>query len=75
MQKLKILMVDDHPVIIEAYKNILDSSGFEEVYNFSIDTAINCDTAIEKIDSSACCWQFWISILFFQKWILIGFDQ
>jgi two-component system response regulator NreC len=52
-QDLKILMVDDHPVIIEAYKNILDSSGFEEVYNFSIDTAINCDTAIEKIDSSA----------------------
>jgi len=52
-QDLKILMVDDHPVIIEAYKNILDSSGFEEEYNFSIDTADNCDTAIEKINNSA----------------------
>ena len=52
-KKLKILMVDDHPVIIEAYKNILESANLTDSYNFSIDTAINCDTAIEKIKKSA----------------------
>ena len=45
-------MVDDHPVILEAYKNILDSTVIEEKYNVTIDTAINCDMAIEKINNS-----------------------
>lgn len=52
-KELKILMVDDHPVIIEAYKNILSSVDFEDKYSFIIDTAINCDTGIEKINQSA----------------------
>ena len=52
-KELKILMVDDHPVIIEAYKNILASAKLTDYYNFSIDTAINCDTAITKIKNSA----------------------
>ena len=51
-KELKILMVDDHPVIIEAYKNILASTDFEDKYIFTIDTAINCDTAISKINFS-----------------------
>lgn len=52
-KELKILMVDDHPVIIEAYKNILASVDFEENYVFTIDTAINCDTGVLKIDNSS----------------------
>ena len=51
--ELKLLIVDDHPVIIEAYKNILATSDFIDNYTFTIDTAINCDTAIGKINYSA----------------------
>ena len=50
--QLKILIVDDHPVIVEAYSNILASAGLDS-YDFIIDTANNCDTAIEKIENSA----------------------
>lgn len=52
-KEFKILIVDDHPVIIEAYKNILATSDFVDNYTFTIDTAINCDTAIGKINYSA----------------------
>ena len=47
-KNLKILIVDDHPMIIEAYKNIIlsDESG---KYDYIIDGANNCDTAIDKI--------------------------
>ena len=43
-------MVDDHPMIIEGYKNALlqDHNSF-----FSIATAHDCDTALLKIDSSS----------------------
>jgi DNA-binding NarL/FixJ family response regulator len=51
-KELKILMVDDHPVILEAYKNILDSTVIDDKYNVIIDTAVNCDMAIEKINNS-----------------------
>ena len=51
-KEIKLLMVDDHPVIIEAYKNILASEDFREEYEFSIDTAFNCDSGIEKINNS-----------------------
>lgn len=51
-KKLHILIVDDHPVIIEAYKNILVSSDID-AFEFVIDTAKDCDTAIKKIETSA----------------------
>lgn len=51
-KKLKILMVDDHPVILEAYMNILGSTVIDDKYNVIIDTAVNCDMAIEKINNS-----------------------
>lgn len=51
-RKLNILIVDDHPVIIEAYKNILTSGDLGK-YDFTIDTANNCDEAIKKIEYSA----------------------
>ena len=48
-KKLNILIVDDHPVIVEAYKNILTSNDLDK-YDFTIDTAYNCDIAIKKIE-------------------------
>ncbi len=51
--KLKILIVDDHPMIVEAYQNILLSEDFDEIYEFTIDTANTCDTGIEKINTSS----------------------
>jgi len=50
--QLKILIVDDHPMIVEAYKNILTSADFDK-YDLSIDTADSCDAAIRKIEISA----------------------
>lgn len=50
--KKKILIVEDHPLIAEAYKNNLTSKKFED-YDFIIDIAKNCDRAIEKINDSA----------------------
>lgn len=50
-KKLKILIVDDHPMIVEAYKNILASADLD--YNFVIHTAEDCDTAISKIENAA----------------------
>lgn len=52
-RELKMLMVDDHPVIIEAYRNILASNRIADNYDFKIDTAFNCDEAIEKINQAA----------------------
>lgn len=50
--KLKILMVDDHPFIIEGYKNTLEEN-FEAVYEFDIDVATNCDEASHFIMKNA----------------------
>lgn len=52
-KKIKILIVDDHPMIVEAYKAILASSELEELYQFTIDTANNCDSAIHSIDTAS----------------------
>jgi len=49
---LKILIIDDYPLLIEAYKDILNSDDFEG-YNLSIEDAHSCDTAMERIVSSA----------------------
>ena len=51
-KELYILIVDDHPVIVEAYKNILSSADLNK-FKFKIDNANNCDSAIKKIENSA----------------------
>ena len=49
-----VLIIDDHPLISEAYKNALDLVASENTkINFEIETAINCDTAYKKITGSA----------------------
>ena len=44
MKHINILMVDDHPIIIEGYQNVLMTTK-EEDQTLLIDTANNCDTA------------------------------
>lgn len=51
-QDLKILMVDDHPMIIEGYQNTLLATKREN-QNLTIDIAHDCDRANELIRSSA----------------------
>ena len=52
MKHLNILMVDDHPIILEGYQNVLMATKDEE-QTLLIDTANNCDTAEIMINRSA----------------------
>lgn len=51
-QQLKILMVDDHPMIIEGYQNTLLATK-KEHQELSIDIAHDCDMANQLIKKSA----------------------
>lgn len=51
-QHLNILMVDDHPMIIEGYQNTLLATKRENQH-LKIDIALNCDRANELIKKSA----------------------
>lgn len=44
MIDLNILMVDDHPIILEGYQNVLMGS-IDDTYALSFDTANDCDSA------------------------------
>lgn len=44
MKHINILMVDDHPIIIEGYQNVLMATKDDD-QTLLIDTANNCDTA------------------------------
>lgn len=50
-KELKILMVDDHPIILEGYRNILQDNRSSSVI-FHIHTAGSCDEANTKINES-----------------------
>lgn len=50
-QVIKILMIDDHPMIIEGYQNTLLFSK-KEHQELEIDIANNCNEAIRSIDRS-----------------------
>lgn len=51
IQKIKILMIDDHPMIIEGYQNTLLFTK-KETQELEIDVANNCDEAIACMDKS-----------------------
>ena len=55
MSKLiKILVIDDHPIIVDAYKLTLKlASANSNELNFEIDSANSCDTAIVKISNAS----------------------
>lgn len=52
MQHIQILMVDDHPIIIEGYQNTLMATKKENQI-LHIDTANDCDTANELLQRAA----------------------
>jgi DNA-binding NarL/FixJ family response regulator len=51
-QELNILMVDDHPMIIEGYQNTLLATKKEDQH-LKIDIALDCDMANELMKKSA----------------------
>jgi DNA-binding NarL/FixJ family response regulator len=51
-QHISILMVDDHPMIIEGYQNTLLATK-KENQNLKIDIALDCDMANELIKKAA----------------------
>lgn len=48
MQHINILMVDDHPIIIEGYQNTLMATKHDD-QTLLIDTANDCDTAYKML--------------------------
>jgi DNA-binding NarL/FixJ family response regulator len=48
-KKLKVLIVEDHPMVLDGYKQILLSN---DNYTFNIAEAKNCNEAIRAIDKS-----------------------
>jgi DNA-binding NarL/FixJ family response regulator len=52
MKELKILMVDDHPIIIEGYQNVLQATK-QKNQKLVIDTANDCDMAEALITKAA----------------------
>ena len=52
MTHINILMVDDHPIIIEGYQNVLLATK-EEDHILQIDTANNCDEAVIMIERAS----------------------
>lgn len=62
-ETIKILMTDDHPMIIEGYRNTLLATK-KESQNLIIDFATNCDESLELIDKSIALGEFY-SVYFF----------
>jgi DNA-binding NarL/FixJ family response regulator len=50
-ETIRILMIDDHPMIIEGYQNTLLFTK-KESQNLEIDIANNCDEAVHYMDKS-----------------------
>lgn len=48
LKDINLLLVDDHHMILEGYKNVLSRAKFNGV-NLSIETSDNCDIAWEKL--------------------------
>ncbi|MEP3838130.1 MAG: response regulator [Algibacter sp.] len=51
IEKVKILMIDDHPMIIEGYQNTLQFTK-KDNQELTIDIANNCDEAVKFMDKS-----------------------
>ncbi|WP_299891029.1 response regulator [uncultured Lacinutrix sp.] len=53
MKKYNVLIIDDHPLIVDAYKNALNYiSSKDKDLVFEIDVANDCDSAVEKITAA-----------------------
>ena len=52
MKHINILMVDDHPIIIEGYQNVLMATKTDD-QTLHIDSANNCDNAVVMIERAS----------------------
>ena len=50
-EHIRILMIDDHPIIIEGYQNTLQFTK-KDYQKLSIDIANNCDEALHFMNRS-----------------------
>lgn len=50
-ETIHILLVDDHELILEGYKNVLSQTDIPGV-SLTLDTATDCDTAWEKLNTN-----------------------
>ncbi|MEZ4797248.1 MAG: response regulator [Flavobacteriaceae bacterium] len=64
IEDLKILMVDDHPMIIEGYQNTLLATKREN-QNLKIDIAHDCDKAFELIKKASITQESAYDVCFF----------
>lgn len=48
-REIDILLIDDHHMILEGYKNVLSKTDIEAI-NLTVDTADDCDLAWRKIE-------------------------
>ncbi len=54
IQKTSVLIIDDHPLISEAYKNALDYiSSFDDTLKFTVQVVNNCELAYKKIKEAS----------------------
>ncbi|WP_299102231.1 response regulator [uncultured Winogradskyella sp.] len=52
MNHISILMVDDHPIIIEGYQNVLMATKHDD-QELHVETANNCDEAVAMIERAS----------------------
>lgn len=53
-QKQTVLIIDDHPIILDAYKSAFNKLSLEDKnFSFQIETANNCDRALDKIEKAS----------------------
>ena len=51
IKKYPVLIIDDHPLIVEAYKTALKYyTAQQSAINFTIQIAENCDSALQLIN-------------------------
>jgi DNA-binding NarL/FixJ family response regulator len=65
MQKYKVLIIDDHPLICDSYQSALKEVGERHPeLLMQVETAANCDVALEKINNT------WVE----KSWDLVFLD-
>lgn len=52
MRNINVLIIDDHPIIVQSYTNILEASNLNSVdYKLKIDSACSITDTVEKINT------------------------
>lgn len=52
-KKLEVLIIDDHPLIVDAYKSALSRTSSISNYDFEVNLAKDCNSALQKIGEMA----------------------